>query len=162
MFDYVTRDVPELVEAICGHVPRWSTSGHSMGGHGALVVASRHPEQFASASAFAPIAHPVACPWGQRAFQGYLGEHRDQWHRYDTVTLMKAADEVMPMRIDQGSDGEFLSSQLGYDELVAAAARFKDRVRVARHAGYDHSDYFIATFIEAHLRFHACHLGVLT
>ncbi|MEO1575491.1 MAG: S-formylglutathione hydrolase [Pseudomonadota bacterium] len=159
MFDYVTEELPGVVEAALGPLGPWSVSGHSMGGHGALVAALRRPDLYRSASAFAPIAHPSTVPWGIRAFSGYLGEDRADWAAYDTVALLGAADAVIPMRIDQGADDNFLTEQLGYDALVAAAERFGERIQTHLHPGYDHSYYFIATFMEAHLRFHAAHLG---
>jgi S-formylglutathione hydrolase len=154
MFDYVTRELPDVVAGAFPLDGRWSISGHSMGGHGALVAALRRPGHYASASAFAPIAHPVDCPWGRKAFAGYLGDDRSAWRDYDTVELLNAAQEMLPIRVDQGAADEFLSEQLGHDELVRAAARHGDRVRIALHDGYDHSYYFIASFIAQHLRFH--------
>lgn len=158
MFDYVTDELPQLIDKEFATAGRWAVSGHSMGGHGALVSALRCPNRFVSASAFAPIANPENCPWGHKAFTGYLGEDRDAWRAYDTVALLNAASDVMPMRIDQGGDDEFLDEQLGYDALVDAAARFGDRIVCHKQDGYDHSYYFIATFMEAHLRFHHAHL----
>ncbi|MFK8015740.1 MAG: S-formylglutathione hydrolase [Gammaproteobacteria bacterium] len=154
MFDYVTREVPALVQQHFAVDGGWSVSGHSMGGHGALVAALRTGQQFASASAFAPIAQPTQCPWGEKAFGGYLGDDRETWKRYDTTALLQSASQVMPMLIDQGGADEFLDAQLGYPALVAAAAAHSGRVHVNLREGYDHSYYFIASFMEAHLRFH--------
>ena len=154
MFDYVNKELPALVANEFPLNGRFSISGHSMGGHGALVSALRCPERYVSASAFAPIAHPSECPWGHKALGGYLGDDRNAWAHYDTVTLLKAADDVLPMRIDQGGADEFLQEQLGFDDLQRAAARFEGRIETALHDGYDHSYYFIASFIEAHMRFH--------
>ncbi len=154
MFDYVNQELPDLVASEFKLNGRFAISGHSMGGHGALVSALRCPERYVSASAFAPIAHPSACPWGHKAFTGYLGGDRAAWANYDTVALLNAADTVLPMRIDQGGADEFLTEQLGFDDLQRAAARFEGQIETALHEGYDHSYYFIASFIEAHLRFH--------
>lgn len=154
MFDYVTRELPPLVRDAFALGPRWAISGHSMGGHGALVAMLRTPDQFVSASAFAPIANPVACGWGEKAFLGYLGEEREAWQRYDTVCLLRQAKDVKPMLIDQGSDDEFLEEYLHFDTLREAAEPFGSNITTTLREGYDHSYYFIATFIESHLRFH--------
>jgi len=154
MYDYVTEELPAVAQKAFALNGRWSVSGHSMGGHGALVAALRRPGQYASASAFAPIAHPVDCPWGHKALAGYLGDDRSAWREYDTVELLNTARDILPILVDQGAADDFLDAQLGHDELVQAAARHGDSIRVNLHDGYDHSYYFIASFIEDHLRFH--------
>ena len=154
MFDYVTVELPSLVAKAFSLGKRWAISGHSMGGHGALVAALREPARFVSASAFAPIANPVACGWGEKAFAGYLGEDRDAWQHYDTVCLLRQAKDVIPMLIDQGSADEFLDQYLHFDTLLMAAEPFGSKITATLREGYDHSYYFIATFIESHLRFH--------
>ncbi|MFK7886903.1 MAG: S-formylglutathione hydrolase [Gammaproteobacteria bacterium] len=158
MFDYVTKELPQVVTKGFGLSERWAISGHSMGGHGALVAALRNPEQFVSASAFAPIANPTQCGWGHKAFNGYLGHDESTWQQYDTVCLLEAAQQVPPMLVDQGSSDEFLSEYLHFDALVAAAEAYPQQITATLRDGYDHSYYFIATFIEAHLRFHHQHL----
>ncbi len=158
MFDYVNEELPALVAE---HVPwngRASICGHSMGGHGALVSALRLPERYQSASAFAPIAHPSQCPWGRKAFSHYLGDSPDSWQAYDTCELLNRTPSELPIRIDQGEADNFLSEQLHIDHLQSIAPSQAPNMRIHRHAGYDHSYFFIATFIEAHLRFHAGHL----
>ena len=138
---------------------RWRSAATRWAVTGALVTALRCPQRFVSASAFAPIAEPSQCPWGIKALTGYLGDDRSRWRDYDAVSLLKRADRVLPIRVDQGAADEFLAEQLRFDALRAAAERFAPNVALHLHEGYDHSYYFIATFMEAHLRFHAGHLG---
>ncbi|WP_339866350.1 S-formylglutathione hydrolase [Pseudohongiella nitratireducens] len=157
MYDYITRELPALVEA---HLPvneRRAISGHSMGGHGALMIAARNPERYQSVSAFSPIVHPSACPWGEKAFTAYLGTDKDVWSEYDSVELIKENGWHLPLLVDQGEDDEFLKEQLLTRDLIAVVQDCAD-VRIRFQSGYDHSYYFIATFIAEHLRFHARHL----
>ncbi|HYC37910.1 MAG TPA: S-formylglutathione hydrolase [Usitatibacter sp.] len=132
--------------------------GHSMGGHGALVLALRHAGRFKSVSAFAPVAAAASSPWGVKAFTGYLGEDREQWERHDATGLM-ASQEAAPyphgILIDQGLADKFLAEQLLPERFEAACARVNQPLRLRRHAGYDHSYYFIASFVADHLRHHA-------
>lgn len=134
--------------------------GHSMGGHGALTLALRHRERFASVSAFAPIAHPSACPWGVKAFTGYLGEDRTAWAAHDATRLMQLANNPFPggILIDQGEADTFLAEQLYPDDFAAACEAAGQPLQLRRHPGYDHGYYFIQTFIEDHLRHHAAQL----
>jgi S-formylglutathione hydrolase len=130
--------------------------GHSMGGHGALVHALRRPDLFRSVSAFAPIAAPMQCPWGHKAFSGYLGSDRSAWARYDASALMAGLQAPFPngILVDQGLADKFLPDQLYPEAFEAACAQAGQPLTLRRHAGYDHGYYFIATFMEDHLRFH--------
>ncbi|RZQ57109.1 S-formylglutathione hydrolase [Pseudidiomarina tainanensis] len=158
MYDYVVTELRELVEQ---HLPlnhNRSISGHSMGGHGALVMALRNQNLYASVSAFAPICHPTACPWGHKAFSGYLGDDRSEWLEYDATELLLKLKSAPPMLVSQGEADNFLAEQLRPDDLDAAIQKTGITAQIERHQGYDHSYYFIASFIEQHLRFHAQHL----
>jgi S-formylglutathione hydrolase len=156
----------ELRELVLAALPadpqRVGVFGHSMGGHGALTLALRHPEQFRSVSAFAPIAAPMRCPWGQKAFSGYLGADQAAWRAHDASELMKDAGRaVFPQGIlvDQGLADKFLAEQL-YPEAFEEACRAAGQpLELRRHAGYDHGYYFISTFVEDHLRFHRRNLA---
>ncbi|MCV6626538.1 MAG: S-formylglutathione hydrolase [Cellvibrionaceae bacterium] len=159
MFDYVNQELPALVESMFPVSANKSIAGHSMGGHGALVSALRQPSAYRSVSAFSPIANPSDCPWGRKAFAAYLGKDRAQWAQYDTVELIKAAGSRVPALVDQGMDDEFLAEQLGLDTLESVAIAAALPMEIRRHPGYDHSYYFIASFIEDHLRFHKQHLA---
>jgi len=156
MYDYVVDELPGLVKA---HFPvrpdRESIFGHSMGGHGALVCALRNPGRYRSVSAFAPICAPSECPWGQKAFSTYLGADREIWARYDATALVAAAEERLPLLIEQGSDDAFLHTQLMPERLEAACAEARHPVDVRRRTGYDHSYYFIASFVGDHIAHHA-------
>jgi S-formylglutathione hydrolase len=134
--------------------------GHSMGGHGALVMALRHPELFRSVSAFAPIAAPSLCPWGEKAFTGYLGTDHAAWQQYDASELMRTRSSPFPggILIDQGLADKFLRSQLRPDVFESACSQAGQPLTIRRHAGYDHGYYFVSTFMEDHLRFHQAQL----
>jgi S-formylglutathione hydrolase len=137
--------------------------GHSMGGHGALTLALRHPGLFASVSAFAPICSPRACPWGRHAFTGYLGQDESGWAEHDASALMSAQPEPpFPggLLIDQGLADKFLAEQLHPEAFEAACAQVGQPLTLRRHAGYDHGYYFVASFMADHLRFHAERLGL--
>jgi len=158
MYDYIAQELPELVHA---HLPlngKQAISGHSMGGHGALVMALRNPERYTSVSAFAPIVNPTNCPWGQKAFNGYLGENRDLWAQYDTCELIASGASRQPLFIDQGESDNFLVEQLKPELLEKACQENNHPLTLRRQPGYDHSYFFIASFIDDHLRFHAQHL----
>ncbi len=158
MYDYLTVELPGLVNT---HFPvngRESISGHSMGGHGALVLALRQPGRYASVSAFAPIANPGNCPWGQKAFTGYLGDDRSTWQQYDSSELIRLGGSKQELFIDQGGADEFLAGQLGAEALQAACAATGQSLIYRTHAGYDHGYFFIASFIDEHLQYHARHL----
>ncbi|MDB2384598.1 alpha/beta hydrolase-fold protein, partial [Endozoicomonas sp.] len=135
-------------------------SGHSMGGHGALMIALRNPERYCSVSAFSPISSPSRAPWGKKAFNGYLGSDCSQWLLYDSCELMKNAGQQkqLPILVDQGSDDEFLKEQLQPDSLKEAANTSHYPLTLRMQPSYDHSYYFIASFIDEHLHFHSQHL----
>ena len=130
--------------------------GHSMGGHGALVMALRHPDLFRSVSAFAPIAAPSQCPWGEKAFSGYLGSDKNAWLEYDASALMQKRQSPFPagILVDQGLSDKFLQEQLYPEALEEACRKAEQPLELRRHAGYDHGYYFISTFVADHLRFH--------
>jgi len=155
MEDYVVDELPALVEQHFPVTGRRSLSGHSMGGHGALSLALRHPGCYASASAFSPIVAPSQVPWGQKAFAAYLGPDAAAWAAHDTVALVAGATERLALWVDQGEADEFLASQLRPELLEAACAAAGHPLTLRRHPGYDHSYYFIASFIGEHLAFHA-------
>lgn len=164
MESYVAQELFDLI-ATSGEFPadrqRIGITGHSMGGHGALTLALRHPTRFRSVSAFAPIANPTHCPWGIKAFTHYLGKDHDAWKQHDASELMKQAHTPFPegILIDQGLADQFLPNQLRADIFEAACAQSAQPLTLRRHAGYDHGYYFISTFIADHLAFHAERLG---
>ncbi len=160
MYDYLRDELPALIAEQFNVSDKQSICGHSMGGHGALVMALKNPGRFCSVSAFAPIVNPVKVPWGQKAFSAYLGEDRDSWLEWDSCHLMAraAAAHHIPALVDQGDGDQFLADQL-QPALLAEAARHSGWPLALRiQPGYDHSYFFIASFIEDHLRFHARHL----
>jgi S-formylglutathione hydrolase len=159
MYDYITRELPELVEADFPVDPRRvGISGHSMGGHGALAIALKNPGRFKSVSAFSPICSPMNCPWGEKALGNYLGEDREAWLDYDSCALVAAASEQLPVLVDQGDADDFLQEQL-HTHLLQEACELADYPMTIRmQEGYDHSYFFIASFIGEHLAFHAGHL----
>ncbi|RWX53681.1 S-formylglutathione hydrolase [Photobacterium chitinilyticum] len=157
MYDYVVKELPELIENNFQVSQQRAISGHSMGGHGALMIALRNPEHFNSVSAFSPITNPVNCPWGRKAFAGYLGTNQDIWKQYDSSELMKLSTNPVPALVDQGTKDDFLTEQLKPEMLQAAAKQSSYPLELRMQEGYDHSYYFIASFIEDHLRFHASH-----
>jgi S-formylglutathione hydrolase len=158
MYSYVVDELPTIVAANFPiDATRQSISGHSMGGHGALTIAFKNPGRFRSVSAFAPIAAPMSCPWGEKAFAGYLGANRQDWQVYDATSLVSraSAGSRLELFVDQGQGDQFLASQLGIDRFEAACKKAGYPLTLRRHEGYDHGYYFIATFIEDHLRHHA-------
>jgi len=159
MYDYVRDELPALVEAQLPVTGARSISGHSMGGHGALVLALRNPGRYRSVSAFSPIVAPSRVPWGIKAFTDYLGDDRDAWRRYDAVELVHAAEEQLPLLVDQGSADEFLSTQLRPEMLQVACETRGHPLVLRMQPGHDHSYYFIATFIGDHIAHHAAALG---
>ncbi|MBD1850035.1 S-formylglutathione hydrolase [Leptolyngbya sp. FACHB-711] len=156
MYSYVTQELPALLAA---HFPiqpdRQGIFGHSMGGHGALLCAFKNPDRYRSVSAFAPIAAPVQCPWGQKAFRHYLGEETESWKAYDASELILTAPWRRPILIDQGTADSFLEKQLMPDRLEQACAQVGQPLTLRMQDGYDHSYYFIASFIEDHIHHHA-------
>jgi len=160
MESWLMKELIPLVQRDTG-LTRVGLSGHSMGGHGALTLALRHPGRFASLSAFAPIAAPARCPWGAKAFGGYLGEDRAAWAAHDASELMRrqvAAPYPGGILIDQGLADPFLAEQLHPEAFEAACAAAGQPLTLRRQAGYDHGYYFIASFIDDHLRHHAARL----
>jgi len=159
MESYVADELFGLVTtALPGDARRVGIFGHSMGGHGALVLAQRHPQRFRSVSAFAPIAAPSRCPWGEKAFTGYLGSDRAAWAEYDASELMarqQGAPFPAGILVDQGLDDQFLQSQLHPEAFAAACQAVGQPLTLRRHSGYDHGYYFITTFIADHIRHHA-------
>ena len=155
MYDYVTQELPALVGE---HFPvneKCGISGHSMGGHGALVCYLRNPGKYLSVSAFAPICHPSECAWGQKALSNYLGDKRNDWIQYDASLLIGDAREKLPLLIDQGTEDDFLSDQLKPGALEQACIASHYPLELRMQEGYDHSYFFISTFIEDHLKHHA-------
>jgi S-formylglutathione hydrolase len=160
MHSYVTRELPALVETrFPARTDSRAIFGHSMGGHGALVCALRNPDRYRSVSAFAPIAAPSRCPWGIKAFGGYLGNDRAAWAEYDASELVSRRRFPGKILVDQGTADRFLAEQLLPDAFAEACARSGQEFELRMHAGYDHGYFFIATFVEDHLRFHAERLG---
>ncbi|MES2257515.1 MAG: S-formylglutathione hydrolase [Pseudomonadota bacterium] len=157
--------VHELRELVARELPvdsvRLGIFGHSMGGHGALTLALKSPDVFRSVSAFAPIAAPMQCPWGQKAFNGYLGQDLESWKEYDASVLMESLRTPFPrgILIDQGLNDKFLAEQLYPEAFEAACLAAAQPLQLRRHEGYDHGYYFISTFIEDHLRFHSRNLA---
>lgn len=160
MYDYVVDELPALINA---EFPvdknRCGIFGHSMGGHGALTIALRNPDQFQSVSAFAPICAPSECAWGQNAFTTYLGEDRNAWRLHDSSLLLQERAIKNEILIDQGLGDEFLAKQLLPEKLEAAAKVSGQKLTLRRHAEYDHSYFFMASFMADHIRFHADLLG---
>ena len=161
MYDYVVHELPGLIEAHFPVSELRAISGHSMGGHGALVCALRNPGRYRSVSAFAPIGNPSNCPWGIKAFGKYLGPDRERWKAWDACELIAGAGERLPLLVDQGENDGFLDEQLMPAALTAAASASGHPLTLRVHSGYDHSYYFIASFIDEHLRHHARALGRL-
>jgi S-formylglutathione hydrolase len=156
MYSYVSRELPALIaEEFPADATRQGIFGHSMGGHGALVCALRNPGQYRSVSAFAPIAAPMRCPWGKKAFTGYLGDDLAAWREYDASELVKRACFDGPILVDQGLADKFLTEQLCPEVFEAACRDAGQALTFRRQEGYDHGYFFIATFMEDHLRHHA-------
>jgi S-formylglutathione hydrolase len=158
MHDYVVHELPALIEAHFPADDARAISGHSMGGHGALVLALRNPGRYRSVSAFAPIVAPTEVPWGRKAFAAYLGEDPAGWREWDACALVAQARERLPLWVDQGEADEFLATQLQPERLREACAAAGHPLTLRLHPGYDHSYYFIATFIGEHVAYHAAAL----
>jgi S-formylglutathione hydrolase len=155
MADYIVKELPELVEAALPASDVRGISGHSMGGHGALVLSLKNPGRYRSVSAFAPIVAPSQVPWGEKAFSAYLGEDREAWKAWDATELIASATERLPLLVDQGAEDPFLEKQLRPDLLMQAAVEAGHHVELRMQPGYDHSYYFVQTFIGDHLAHHA-------
>ncbi len=159
MRSYVEQELPALVAAqFPVDMARQGITGHSMGGHGALTIGLRNAERFRSVSAFAPIVSPLACPWGDKALGGYLGADRAAWREYDACALIDDGARLPDLLVDQGSADGFLEDQLKTHMLEAACARAGQPATIRMQAGYDHSYYFIATFMAEHVAWHAARL----
>ena len=159
MEDYIISELPKVIE---GHFPvlkeRQGIFGHSMGGHGALTLALKNPGRFRSVSAFSPICAPSRCPWGKKAFNAYLGDDREEWLKHDANELIKTTTMRTPMLIDQGSADDFLERELSYKQFEATCTSRNYPATFRMQEGYDHSYYFIASFIRDHINFHSEHL----
>ena len=155
MYSYVVDELPKLIESTFPISDKKAICGHSMGGHGALVIYLRNPEAYTSVSAFSPIVHPTQVPWGQKAFQNYLGNDESLWADYDATLLMQKNPVRRPILIDQGDNDSFLEEQLQPHHFKAACAKADVPLTLNLRAGYDHSYYFISSFIDNHLEFHA-------
>lgn len=160
MYDYVVKELPTLVEEHFPVTDKRSISGHSMGGHGALICALKNPGRYQSVSAFAPITNPTQCPWGEKAFTGYLGDDREAWKAWDTCELIATATERLPLLVDQGEADNFLEEQLKPEALEQACEKAGHELTLRRQSGYDHSYFFISSFIDDHLVHHAKALGL--
>ena len=160
MYGYVVHELPKLIGEHFPADDRFGIFGHSMGGHGALVMALRNPEQYRSLSVFAPICAPSRCPWGEKAFSAYLGDDRRTWLDYDASELIKRRPYGSSILIDQGTADKFLEEQLHPGFFEAACRSVGQALTLRRQEGYDHGYYFISTFIEDHLRHHAAQLGL--
>ncbi|AXC29400.1 S-formylglutathione hydrolase [Raoultella ornithinolytica] len=160
MYDYLRDELPQLIRSQFHVSERCAISGHSMGGHGALIMALKNPGRFTSVSAFAPIVNPTQVPWGQKAFTAYLGADESTWQAWDSCALMQASQpgDAIPTLIDQGDNDTFLALQLQPAVLAECARQKAWPLTLRIQPGYDHSYYFIASFIEDHLRFHARYL----
>ncbi len=156
MRDYIERELPEIISA---HFPvdmtRQGITGHSMGGHGALTISLRNPERFRSTSAFSPIVSPMQCPWGEKALGGYLGPDRDDWRSYDACALIESGARLPDLLVDQGTSDAFLAEQLKTDLFAETCVRADQKATIRMQPGYDHSYYFISTFMAEHVRWHA-------
>ncbi len=156
MYSYVTRELPDLVfDQFPGDRDRQGITGHSMGGHGALVLGLRNPAIYASISAFSPICSPTQCPWGQKALKGYLGDDPRGWQEYDATALIRHGAQTREILVDQGDADPFLEEQLQPNALVSACEERGQPINLRMQPGYDHSYFFIASFIGDHVRFHA-------
>lgn len=160
MYDYVVDELPATIHAnFSTRSDRESIFGHSMGGHGALTIALKNAGRFRSVSAFAPICAPSECPWGHKAFSGYLGDDCAQWLEHDANHLVRQSTEQLPILIDQGADDEFLAEQLHFDKFQATCHEINYPLTARMQPGYDHSYYFIATFMRDHITHHAAALS---
>lgn len=160
MYDYITKELPALLEAELPLLPGVkSITGHSMGGHGALICALKEEGDYRSVSAFSPICHPLECGWGEGCFSAYLGQDQQGWKAYDATELIKGGAASIPLFIDQGTADEFLAPQLNPDDLIAACKARDFPINLRMQDGYDHSYHFIASFIGEHLAYHASALS---
>ena len=160
MYSYVTEELPSLIaQAFPADMARQGITGHSMGGHGALIIALKNPNRFRSVSAFAPIVSPTRCPWGHKALGGYLGADQAAWRAHDATALIEAGARLPDLLVDQGGADNFLENQLKPELLREACEAAGQPLTLRMQPGYDHSYYFISSFMEDHLRWHAARLG---
>lgn len=156
MYDYITEELPAIInDNFSVDAERVSIFGHSMGGHGALTIALKNPESYRSVSAFAPIVAPMRCPWGEKALSNYLGDDREAWRQYDATELIANVEQQIPMLVDQGTGDQFLEEQLKPELLVEAAKKVAYPLELRMQEGYDHSYFFMVSFIGEHIAFHA-------
>ena len=158
MYDYIVEELPKLIEEHFDTTDRRSIFGHSMGGHGALMIALRNPGMYQSVSAFAPIVAPTQVPWGHKAFSNYLGEDREAWKAWDTCELIANAQEKLTLLIDQGDADNFLEGQLRPELIEQACKQASHPLELRMQPGYDHSYYFISSFVGDHIAHHAAAL----
>ncbi len=158
MYDYIVDELPTLIEESFPVLDIRSISGHSMGGHGAITIGLRNPDRYRAVSAFSPISHPTQCPWGQKAFRAYLGDDIAAWGAYDSSLLIQQAKVQLPLLIDQGGADPFCDDQLKPESLLAAAEEANYPVMSRYREGYDHSYFYISSFIDEHLAFHHSYL----
>jgi S-formylglutathione hydrolase len=160
MYSYIVAELPAIVsEQFPADMGRQAITGHSMGGHGALTIALKNPGRFKSVSAFAPIVAPSQVPWGQKAFAGYLGDDRSAWRAHDAVALIEGGARMPEILVDQGSEDSFLETELRPELLTSACIKAGIGCTLRMQPGYDHSYYFVSTFMEDHLRWHAGRLA---
>lgn len=157
MYDYINIELPQLIESQLAILPSVkSISGHSMGGHGALIIALKNPDSYYSVSAFSPICNPIECAWGKECFESYLGSNRENWQAYDATLLVKSGAKVADILIDQGTADEFYDAgQLLPENFELACAEAGQNLTLRMQAGYDHSYHFISSFIGEHIAYHA-------
>jgi S-formylglutathione hydrolase len=158
MYDYIVDELPTLIEQHFPVTKVKSISGHSMGGHGALTIGLKNQNSYRAISAFSPITNPINCPWGQKAFTHYLGSNKELWLDYDACELLKKQASSLPILVDQGDADGFLAEQLKPENLLDAAKQSNTEITLRMQSGYDHSYYFIQSFINEHLDFHCTHL----
>lgn len=160
MYDYLTEELPSIIYAL---IPQFSgkesVMGHSMGGHGALILGLKNPMRFSAISAFAPITNPMNVPWGEKAFSAYLGEDKTTWKQWDATEVLKTVSDHPPILVTQGTADNFYAVQLKEDAFLEAAKDTKGQITFEREEGYDHSYFTIATFIEKHIKFHKDNLN---
>ncbi len=154
MYDYIVDELPQIIKANFPVKEKCSVSGHSMGGHGALTIALKNPHKYVSVSALAPVCNPTDSPWAARIFRPYLGDDETTWAQYDATLLVANTEEKIPLCIDQGEADEFLTERLKPANLQKSCEQANYPLTLRSHHGYDHSYYFVASFIEDHLRYH--------
>ena len=164
MYSYIVEELPEIINNNFNVSDTNFISGHSMGGHGALVIGLNNPDKYKSISVFSPICNPINCPWGIKAFSNYLGDNKATWEKYDTIKLLETkyknkSDLKIPILIDQGESDEFLEPQLKTDALINLNY---PNINIRKHKNYDHSYYFIASFIKSHLEFHFSNIASIS